>query len=40
MNRFIESEVRRMPQQYLWSHRRFKTRPQGESNPYLKSPPS
>jgi KDO2-lipid IV(A) lauroyltransferase len=38
MNRFIESEVRRMPQQYLWSHRRFKTRPPGESSPYLQAP--
>ena len=30
MNRWIEQEVRRMPEQYLWVHRRFKTRPPGE----------
>ncbi|MFO1217888.1 MAG: lipid A biosynthesis acyltransferase [Burkholderiaceae bacterium] len=30
LNRWIESEVRRMPAQYLWVHKRFKTRPPGE----------
>ena len=30
MNRWIESEIRRLPAQYLWVHRRFKTRPAGE----------
>ncbi|MCC7458454.1 MAG: hypothetical protein IT390_15880 [Nitrospira sp.] len=30
MNRWIETEVRRMPAQYLWVHKRFKTRPVGE----------
>ena len=30
MNRFIEQQVRRSPAQYLWVHKRFKTRPQGE----------
>jgi Kdo2-lipid IVA lauroyltransferase/acyltransferase len=30
MNRWIESEVRRNPAQYLWLHKRFKTRPPGE----------
>jgi KDO2-lipid IV(A) lauroyltransferase len=30
MNRWIESEIRRNPAQYLWVHRRFKTRPPGE----------
>ena len=30
MNRFIEDRVREMPEQYLWVHRRFKTRPPGE----------
>lgn len=31
MNAFVEAEVRRMPEQYLWVHRRFKTRPPGEA---------
>jgi Kdo2-lipid IVA lauroyltransferase/acyltransferase len=30
MNRWIESEIRSNPAQYLWVHRRFKTRPAGE----------
>ena len=30
MNRWIEQEVRRRPEQYLWVHKRFKTRPPGE----------
>jgi KDO2-lipid IV(A) lauroyltransferase len=34
MNRWIESVVRTMPEQYYWVHRRFKTRPPGESRPY------
>lgn len=34
MNAFIEDRVREMPAQYLWSHRRFKTRPPGEPDPY------
>jgi KDO2-lipid IV(A) lauroyltransferase len=34
MNAFIEERVREMPAQYLWSHKRFKTRPPGEPNPY------
>ena len=29
MNREIERWVLRMPEQYLWTHRRFKTRPPG-----------
>ena len=29
MNRFIESQIRRNPAQYLWVHKRFKTRPAG-----------
>jgi KDO2-lipid IV(A) lauroyltransferase len=33
MNAFIEDRVREMPEQYLWTHRRFKTRPAGEQ-PY------
>ncbi len=30
MNRFIEMQIRLCPAQYLWVHRRFKTRPPGE----------
>jgi Kdo2-lipid IVA lauroyltransferase/acyltransferase len=30
MNRWIETEIRRCPAQYLWVHKRFKTRPPGE----------
>jgi KDO2-lipid IV(A) lauroyltransferase len=34
MNRWIEDEVRRNPAQYLWVHKRFKTRPKGEPSLY------
>jgi KDO2-lipid IV(A) lauroyltransferase len=34
MNRWIEEEARRMPAQYLWVHKRFKTRPPGEPSLY------
>ena len=34
MNAFIEERVREMPEQYYWLHKRFKTRPAGEPNPY------
>jgi Kdo2-lipid IVA lauroyltransferase/acyltransferase len=34
MNRWIESEIRKNPAQYLWVHRRFKTRPPGEPSLY------
>jgi KDO2-lipid IV(A) lauroyltransferase len=34
MNEFIEHCVLGMPAQYLWSHRRFKTRPPGEPSLY------
>lgn len=34
MNRFIESQVLRMPAQYFWLHKRFKTRPPGEQRFY------
>jgi len=34
MNRWIESEIRRNPAQYLWVHKRFKTRPPGEASLY------
>ncbi|MEO8160014.1 MAG: lipid A biosynthesis lauroyl acyltransferase [Arenimonas sp.] len=32
--RALEAEVRVAPEQYLWVHRRFKTRPPGEPSPY------
>ena len=34
MNQWIEAEVRRCPAQYLWVHKRFKTRPEGEAGVY------
>jgi Kdo2-lipid IVA lauroyltransferase/acyltransferase len=34
MNNFIEELIRETPEQYLWSHKRFKTRPPGEPNLY------
>jgi Kdo2-lipid IVA lauroyltransferase/acyltransferase len=34
MNAFIEERIREMPEQYLWTHRRFKTRPEGEPRYY------
>lgn len=30
MNAALEAGIRRQPEQYIWSHRRFKTRPPGE----------
>lgn len=36
MNAFIEERVLEMPEQYFWAHKRFKTRPPGEPNPYRK----
>lgn len=33
-NHLIETEVRKAPAQYLWLHRRFKSRPEGEDNVY------
>lgn len=35
INRVIEREILRAPEQYLWIHRRFKTRPEGEASLYL-----
>jgi KDO2-lipid IV(A) lauroyltransferase len=34
MNAFLEERIREMPEQYLWTHRRFKTRPPGEKRFY------
>ena len=36
MNAFIEERIREMPEQYFWAHKRFKTRPPGEPNPYRR----
>lgn len=33
-NKFLETKIREHPDQYLWSHRRFKTRPAGEESVY------
>ncbi|MEP7295952.1 MAG: lipid A biosynthesis acyltransferase [Burkholderiales bacterium] len=34
MNRWIEAQIRANPAQYLWVHKRFKTRPAGEESLY------
>ncbi|MBC7686246.1 MAG: lipid A biosynthesis acyltransferase [Bdellovibrionales bacterium] len=34
MNTFIEERVREAPAEYFWTHKRFKTRPEGEASPY------
>ena len=34
MNRWIEARIRADPAQYLWVHKRFKTRPEGEASLY------
>ena len=34
MNAFIEARIKEMPEQYLWTHKRFKTRPEGEPSFY------
>ncbi|WP_413734757.1 kdo(2)-lipid IV(A) palmitoleoyltransferase [Sodalis sp. RH21] len=35
MNKVVEQEIMRAPDQYLWMHRRFKTRPSGELSLYI-----
>jgi len=37
-NALLESQVRENPEQYLWIHRRFKKRPQGEEKLYPPKP--
>jgi KDO2-lipid IV(A) lauroyltransferase len=36
VNQVIEQQVRAAPEQYLWLHRRFKTRPEGEADLYKR----
>ncbi|MDH5324059.1 MAG: LpxL/LpxP family Kdo(2)-lipid IV(A) lauroyl/palmitoleoyl acyltransferase [Gammaproteobacteria bacterium] len=36
INQLIENQIARTPEQYLWTHRRFKTRPPGEADVYAK----
>jgi len=38
MNAFIEAEILKQPAQYLWVHKRFKTRPPGEPDLYAAGP--
>ncbi len=37
-NQLIEEQIRKAPEQYLWVHRRFKTRPEGMSKLYRTKP--
>ena len=37
MNEFIEERVREAPSEYFWTHKRFKTRPNGEPSLYQRS---
>ncbi len=34
INQWVEQAIQAHPEQYLWSHRRFKTRPEGEAKVY------
>ena len=40
MNQFIEARILERPAEYLWSHRRFKTRPAGAPDVYARNTPS
>jgi lauroyl/myristoyl acyltransferase len=33
-NKILEKQINKTPEQYLWIHRRFKTRPDGAENFY------
>lgn len=37
INQLLEQAIKQAPEQYLWVHRRFKTRPPGEADFYRKS---
>jgi len=37
INQWLEQAIRAHPEQYLWAHRRFKTRPEGEPSLYKKA---
>lgn len=34
INQWVEQQIQQQPEQYMWVHRRFKTRPEGEPRPY------
>jgi KDO2-lipid IV(A) lauroyltransferase len=34
MTQVIEAEIRRMPDHWIWFHRRWRTQPEGEPKPY------
>jgi KDO2-lipid IV(A) lauroyltransferase len=36
LNRWLEARIRENPAQYLWVHKRFKTRPPGEPSLYAR----
>ena len=36
INQWVERAILEQPEQYMWVHRRFKTRPDGEARPYPK----